>query len=83
MAAKKSVLGLILPSYPYLRSAMVRFPLKITLVGHIIQILKCSNIFAIPARSRSASPHTEFPHIPVLLCAFLPQTSPTPSLLWA
>ena len=26
MAAKMSVLGLILSSYPYLRSAMVRFP---------------------------------------------------------
>ena len=30
MAAKMSVLGLILSSYPYLRSAMVRFPLRMT-----------------------------------------------------
>ena len=29
MAAKMSVLGLILSSYPYLSSAMVRFPLKV------------------------------------------------------
>ena len=28
MAAKLSVLGLILSSYPYLRSALVRFPFK-------------------------------------------------------
>ena len=28
MAAKMSVLGLILSSYPYLRSAMVRFPIN-------------------------------------------------------
>ena len=28
MAAKMSVLGLIMSSYPYLRSVMVRFPLE-------------------------------------------------------
>ena len=29
MAANMSVLGLILPSYPYLRSAMIRFPFTV------------------------------------------------------
>ena len=32
MAAKMSVLGLILSSYPYLRSALVRFPLMNELI---------------------------------------------------
>ena len=35
MAAKMSVLGLILSSYPYLRSAMVRFPLQLHLCNEV------------------------------------------------
>ena len=39
MAAKISALGLILSSYPYLRSAMVRFPFVVSLSQGIHNLL--------------------------------------------
>ena len=48
MVAKISVLGLILSSYPYLRSEMVRFPLKmvVSLVCKVSIILFCEKILS-------------------------------------
>ena len=49
MAAKISVLGLILSSYPYLRSAMVRFSLSLNGLNKVNSFLKFvgKNIYSI------------------------------------
>ena len=44
MAAKMSVLGLILSFYPYLRSAMERFPLNCVVDHHLIKFPLYSDI---------------------------------------
>ena len=49
MAAKMSVLGLILSSYPYLRSAMVRFPLPISADTLELRYIYPTNLMQIEA----------------------------------
>ena len=54
MGAKKSVLGLILSFSPYLRSAMVRFPLLKTLgvwVNRLISPTECTDTLPRPISS--------------------------------